>query len=260
MPSTPTPVKLADVLPDDALGRLSRQTVYFGHQSVGSNILDGIRDLASEDPRLALDIRETGDLSAATTPTFAHARIGRNGQPLSKVEAFANAFRHRGASVVDIALMKFCYTDFSERADVPEVFRSYAATLAALRQEAPATTFVHVTVPITAPVNPVLAFLKSAVKRALGRRGYESKRAIADFNELIATTYRGREPVFDLAAIESTHADGTRVWRREGGTAVYSLAPEFTSDGAHLNERGRRVVALELLRFLATLPGEVPAR
>ena len=66
-----------------------------------------------KNPRLALNIREVADLSAVTTPTFAHSRIGRNGQPLSKIEAFANALRHRGESVVDVAFMKFCYTDFS---------------------------------------------------------------------------------------------------------------------------------------------------
>ena len=256
MPVTTTSTNLSACLPDASARKLSQRTIYFGHQSVGYNILDGIRDLARECPALALNISETSYIGALQGPFLAHSRIGRNGQPVSKIEDFSNAFRRRGETAVDVAFMKFCYTDFIELAAVPGAFRSYAETLAALRQSSPGTTFVHVTVPLTAPANFLKVFVKDVIKRAVGRpvTGYESKRAIAEFNELIRKTYLGKEPVFDLASIESTQADGTLVMRREAGTVVYSLAPEYTFDGAHLNEKGRRIVALELLRFLAALP------
>lgn len=262
MPATTRSGNLSACLPDSFAGRLSQQTIYFGHQSVGYNILDGIRDLARDCPSLALNISETSDLRTLRAPFLAHSRIGRNGQPVSKVEDFSNAFRQRGEPAVDIAFMKFCYTDFTELADVSSAFRSYAETLAALKKSSPRTMFVHVTTPLTAPVNPLKVFVKNVLKRALGKpvTGYESKRAIAAFNELIRNTYLGKEPVFDLASIESTHADGTRVMSREVGTVVYSLAPEYTFDGGHLNEKGRRIVALELLRFLAALPEKAPLK
>ncbi len=258
-PATSAPVRLAELLPDDAVGRLTRKTVFFGHQSVGFNLLDGIRDWAAEDPRLRLDIRETADLATLAGPAFAHARIGRNGNPASKIADFTNALRRRGGTRVDVALMKFCYTDFARLEDVPGVFRSYSEALADLRRESPGTTFVHVTTPLTAPVNPAKLFVKDWVKRALGRpTGAGSERAINEFNDLVRKTYLGREPVFDLAAVESTRADGTRVTRRWAGNAVELLAPEYTSDGAHLNEAGRRRAALELLKVLTALP-DVPA-
>ena len=66
--------------------------------------------------------------------------------------------------------------------------------------------------------------------------------------------YRGREPVFDLATIESTRPDGRREAIRAGSRSGYALVPAYTSDNSHLNEQGRRRVAEELLVFLARLP------
>ena len=74
------------------------------------------------------------------------------------------------------------------------------------------------------------------------------------FNELMRTTYADREPVFDLAAVESTRPDGSREVLDVGGSRAYALVSAYASDGSHLNEAGRRRVAEELLVFLARLP------
>ena len=86
--------------------------------------------------------------------------------------------------------------------------------------------------PLTAPVNPFLASLKNAVKRVLGRPVRESKRAIAEYNELLNHTYRGKEPVFDLAAIEihSRRRDARDAGRSRNGRL-------FARSGVHVGRR-----------------------
>ena len=67
----------------------------------------------------------------------------------------------------------------------------------------------------------------------------------------IRETFAGREPLFDLAAVESTRPDGSRVFFERAGTPVYYLAPEYTNDGGHLIGAGRRSAAEALLATLA---------
>ncbi len=249
-------LKLPEFPPEASARKLSRITVFFGHQSVGHNILDGIRDIVTEYPPLALNVVETTDLAMFASPVFAHSRIGRNGAPFSKIDGFSTVLRRQGAARADVAFMKFCYVDFTEQTDVQDVFARYVETFATLRASFPRTTFVHMTVPLTGDARNLTRVAKNAIKKLLGRHvfNYKDNIKINQFNDLLRGRYLGKEPVFDLASIESTHADGTRVMVREAGMTVYSLASEYTNDGGHLNERGRRIVALELLRFLAALP------
>ena len=71
------------------------------------------------------------------------------------------------------------------------------------------------------------------------------------YSNLVRSTYAGSEPVFDIAIIESTRANGTRCL---DGTGVPALCPEYTTDGGHLNAAGKGLAARALVRFLAALP------
>ena len=70
------------------------------------------------------------------------------------------------------------------------------------------------------------------------------------FNDLLRAEYAG-EPLFDVARAESTRADGRRAGFTHDGTFVDAMRRELTSDGGHLNDEGRRVVAQEFARSLA---------
>ena len=50
-------------VPNSAWKKLSQKKIYFGHQSVGYNIIDGIKDIMKEYPQINLNIVETTDLS-----------------------------------------------------------------------------------------------------------------------------------------------------------------------------------------------------
>jgi len=65
--------------------------------------------------------------------------------------------------------------------------------------------------------------------------------------------YAGKALILDIAKIESTRPDDTRRAFSLNGRTYYSMAPEYTTDGGHLNETGRKKVAEQLLISLANL-------
>ena len=62
-----------------------------------------------------------------------------------------------------------------------------------------------------------------------------------------------KEPVYDLARMESTFADGKRSSFTKDGKTYHSLVPDYTRDGGHLNETGREIAAEQLLILMAGL-------
>ena len=70
---------------------------------------------------------------------------------------------------------------------------------------------------------------------------------------MLKKEYEDKEPILDIAKIESTFPNGTRSLFTKDGKTYYSMAPEYTYDGSHLNETGRKKVAEQLLIFMANL-------
>jgi len=233
------------------LKRLSEIKVFFGHQSVGFNIMDGLQDLMKENPKIKLNIAETTDKSDFNASLFAHARAGNNTKPKSKIDAFKNFIEKGIGNQADIAFLKFCYIDFNEKTDVTNVFAEYREVMSHLKNSYPKTTFVHVTVPLTSLQAGLKAFTKKIIGRPL--RGYDDNVIRNQFNELIKTEYSGKDPIFDLAEIESTYPAGKRSSFKKDGMTYYSMVPEYTYDGGHLNEAGRKIVAEQLLVLLSDI-------
>ena len=89
----------------------------FGHQSVGENILNGIKQLAARDG-VNIDIHEQQD-SALPSKASAIFPSATNGDPLSKIQDFAAAIDAGAAQGADMALMKLCYADFNADDQMP---------------------------------------------------------------------------------------------------------------------------------------------
>lgn len=230
---------------------LSQARIYFGHQSVGNNIMDGVADILKERPSIRLSVLETSDPGAFSKPVFAHSGVGKNQEPLSKNVDFAKLVDNGIGGKADFAFFKYCYIDVKSGTDARSLFSEYRKTLSALKAKYPETTFIHVTVPLTV----VQTGWKVAVKKALGKPigGYADNIRRNEFNELLHKEYSGREPVFDLAAVESTAPNGRKTGFEANGRFYASMAAEYASDGRHLNERGRKAAAEELLALLAGL-------
>ena len=241
---------LADISAS-AWERLSQKRIYFGHQSVGFNILDGVRDVMGENAHIELNIVETSDPADIDGPMLAHSPIGQNTDPESKIDAFANLMETGMADKVDIALFKLCYVDVRADAEVDKTLARYKDVMARLKAEYPSTMFIHVTVPHTA----IRRGFKAGVKRLIGTpvRGFDDNIKRCQLNDMLKKEYQGKEPVFDLAARETTASDGERPSFQKGGNKFHALIPEFTDDGGHLNGIGRKLVAEQFLILLASL-------
>ena len=224
---------------------LQKQRIYFGHQSVGSNILQGLAELFFA-AGVRLNVVPVHGEGLPEGAVFAESEIGSNGRPQSKCNAFG--YNVAAFHSLDIALMKLCYADFNRETDVPRLFEHYRQIVDALKAQHPRVTFVHVTVPVT--VRPAL--WKRITKSLAGRENLGDLENLrrAEFNALLMKHYAG-EPIFDLARVESTFPDGARNAFRYAGKTVYSLVPGYSSDGGHLNADGRRRAARELIRILS---------
>ncbi|MBJ01371.1 MAG: hypothetical protein CMK00_00710 [Planctomycetes bacterium] len=243
-----------DALSAADLARLGEARIFFGHHSVGRNILEGVAELAGEHPGLDLRIVETSDPSKAEGPGLFHAAVGDNMDPASKRRAFVEVME-RSASGLDLALLKFCYVDVNSGTDPSAFVEEYQATLSTLRAAHPGLTLAHTTVPLRASPTGLVPRAKD-LARFLSRRprALEHNRARAAVNNLL----RGRfdaPALFDLARLESTAPDGSL--STEGGDAtVPCLTPAYTSDGGHLSVAGRRRAAAAFLTFLAHRLGD----
>lgn len=238
-------------VPDSAWKKLAEKRIYFGHQSVGQNILSGVGDVLRDDPRIRLNLTEIKGEAALGTPQFAHSAIGSNGDPKSKIEAFTALMDKGVGNSANIAFFKFCYIDFNPSTDVETLFQLYKQTMGELRKRHPNTTFIHVTVPLMVMQTGPKAWIKSLLGRPIS--GYEDNIKRCQFNELMRKEYGGKAPVFDLAAIESTYSDGRRSSFEKDGKTYYHLIQDYTYDDGHLNEKGRRIAADHLLVLLAGL-------
>jgi hypothetical protein len=212
--------------------------IFFGHQSVGRNILTGIAEFAPE-----LSVVTTTDPGTIEGPALIEASIGRNGDPRSKDHAFLEAVSKLGSE--DIATYKYCYADMLAETDPDSLFAHYRNTL-----DAAARSGVR-TVAITMPLTTVAPTWKRWIKRALGKTtDLELNARRQHFNELLRKANMDR-PLIDLARLESTLEDGSSRSASFDDRPVEILASEYTDDGAHLNTRGRRHVAPLFLRALS---------
>lgn len=244
-------LKAINDIPEDAWKKLSQYTIFFGHQSVGYNILEGINDVMKENKEFKLRVIETTNPNDLTTPAFAHSRVGENRLSQSKLDSFSEYLSNGIGKKTDIAFIKFCYVDINKGTDIEEMFDYYKTVMEDLKQKFPDVTFVHFTVPLTYDEKGI----KATAKKILGRtvRGYGDNIKRNQYNELLKSEYGDKEPVFDIAAIESTALDGQRNARTKDGYTYYAMFEQYTDDGGHLNEQGRKIVAEQLLIFLSEL-------
>lgn len=238
---------------EKTLERLSGAKIFFGHQSVGFNIIDGLNDISSQLPEKKLNIVETSNPADFGKPVFAHAKVGTNGDPSSKLADFGRIMASGVGEKVDIAFFKFCYVDITAKSDVDAIFSEYSEKMSELKAKYPKVTFVHVTVPLMV----IDRGFKARIKALLGRADQTVLQDNAKrnaFNALLLKKYKGQEPVFDLASLEATTPEGTMKSFEFGGNRYIALYPGYTFDGGHLNSRGRQRIAEELLSMLSSLP------
>jgi hypothetical protein len=225
--------------------------VVFGHQSVGQNLLDGIRELAAAGLPAA-NVTSPEELGAAVGDVAIGAfRVGRNGNPQSKLRHFAAVAQSPAGLRADAVLFKFCYVDFHQGTDVIALFDDYRFTMDTVRRQRPERLVGQVTVPLRTLSSGAIARIRHQFDRHHPQLHHNVVRD--RFNELLRREYGGSRSLFDLGAIESGDQNG---WPRQvlgPNGPVSALRPEYSADGGHLNVHGRRVSAQGFLAYLGRL-------
>lgn len=232
--------------------QLAQQRIFFGHQSVGGNIIEGVHAVLAENQSIPLRVLEVADAAAMTEPGIYHSPVGRNGEPATKLAAFTQIVSVDSAP--NTALLKYCYVDVTAETDPQALFEEYRVGVEALRAADPDLTIVHVTLPLLKDIG-TLRYAAATVRGLPTGRDVNLIRH--QYNALVRQTYGGKEPIFDLARLESQTADGGVAAVRYKGFTVPVLAPEWTNDGGHLNAAGRQRIAEAFLVTLANLYARV---
>ncbi len=231
------------------LESLSKARIFFGHQSVGRNLLEGLSEIAQQG-KLPLRIIPIDGAHGDSLPGLFHAEIGKNLEPIGKIEAFTRLLQQSTKPAYDVALMKFCYVDLSRDGfqNPKALAEEYAKGVAAVRVAHPHLRLIHMTIPLTADPPG----WKTTLKRLLHRDTEEDtdNQMRNAFNSEIRKRFAG-DALFDLAEVESTLPDGRRSYFMRGRDTIYTLAQAYTTDGAHLNQSGRQHAAAALIRVVA---------
>lgn len=244
----PAPNDAASRITDEELSRAAEVRVFFGHMSVGKNVLSGVRQLYEDHGLPTPAFVELPSMVGAAPGrlpeidaaggVLVHALIGENRHPYRKLENFEATLRGGLADRVDVALIKFCYVDIRWDTDVDRLFAAYTETMDRLEKDFPDVRFVHVTAPLsTGPYG-----VKDRIKVLVGRNDNATR---ARYNEMLRSAYPD-EQIFDLAAVEASGPDGAP--RPE-------LYAGYSNDGEHLNDTGSALAAVEFLRTVSGQSG-----
>lgn len=232
-----------------AFHRVSSARIYFGHQSVGGNIMAGLADLQGQIGQPVIRVVELGSSETSDNHgALIHSQVGENEKPASKCEDFRRILDQQLAGRVDVALFKFCYIDFTDTTDVDAILKTYSGIMDDLRKRHPEIVFMHVTAPLRSVDRGPGVWAREMLGRPNRTKLANARRN--EFNRGLKNRYPS-DPVFDLAEVMSTYPDGQRESFRMDGDTYYSLVPAYTDDGGHLNAVGRTYAAAEFVRSIA---------
>ena len=105
--TTSNPRHATNGISSSAWKLLAQKKIYFGHRSVGNNIIQGIRDLMSTNPQIRLNIVEPNGKYDQQGGYFVHSRIGHNEPPQSIAREYSRLINERINENVHIALLVF---------------------------------------------------------------------------------------------------------------------------------------------------------
>lgn len=223
-------------IPAEALEKARDLRVLFGHQSVGFDVIRGLRLLGEESPdryRLPIQSRVQAQWFVRNAG-LGEFFVGRNGDAQGKVDDFDRAVRGGMGERVDVAMMKLCYADMVERSDPAQVFEHWRQAFEKLEVDYPKVRFVWWTCPLTIPPRC------SDQRMEVNRRIREYARAQGKL-------------LLDIADIECHTPQGEAVLHPGGGE---KLDDAYARDrGGHLNDDGARRVGRAYWWLMARIAG-----
>jgi hypothetical protein len=230
------------------LDTFAQTRTFFGHQSVGGNILSGVPRLY-EDAGLAPPAVVETRYAPGGRGFLAHTHIGNNGDPVGKINDFTAVLDGGMADAVDVAVLKLCYVDITQTTDVDAIFAAYSSAIDRLAKTHPNLRLVYTTVPLTTEPS-----LKRRIKALLtGQPPTDPADNVARerYNTLVRERYSASGRLFDIALVESTTASAKRTTGEHEGRIYYALDRDLAADPGHLNETGSERAAEEFIRVVS---------
>lgn len=228
---------------------LRTKRIFFGHQSVGENVIAGLAEIQKRMPEIGLRVVESSDPSAFDEPGFVHAKVGANRDPESKMRCFSNVVKGPAGERIDLALLKLCYVDVEGDNNYETVLDEYKTMAAELHAARPNVRLLHATIPLTiVELGP-----KSKVKRLIGRnvRGYAENVIRNKYNEQLKAEFgKDGAGVFDVARSEAVLPNGHVSTFRWEGAEWECMSTGYARDRGHPNEAGEVAAARDLLLLL----------
>lgn len=234
-----------------------RSRVLFGAQSVGNDIVAGVRGAYDKARVKKPKVKNWATARTTRGPLVATASIGRNGRPTTKLRAFAALVNDAPRNSVDVALMAFNYQDITAETDVYSLFRNYEDTMASVEDANPDITFLYATAPVTS-ANSWRTVERSTVDglASVNQPVWQDNIARERFNALIRERYSQTGRLYDIAALQAT-IDKEKVAAKEHEERWYFVMnPKLTSDGKRLNRLG----SMRLAQALMVLVGSASKR
>lgn len=234
------------VLKRSDLSSLPGKKVYFGHQSVGYNILEGIKKITAQNEELDfIKILTLEEYKNNVFPEndslfyFIHSKIGTNTQPDLKIKDFQDKLD--SLKGLDAAFMKFCFVDITRKTEVNTLFNNYIEAMDNLEERYINTKYLYFTCPISIRENLVIGILKEIMQTPDDLNKNRNK-----FNNLLRA--KNNIELFDIAYLEANEDEASEPQKREFMKKKYA-----TSDGGHLNEYGSEKIGYYLLVKLNNL-------
>jgi hypothetical protein len=206
-----------DALAATEKNKVKAAKVFFGHQSVGWNTLEGVESLGG------FTVDEISGASSYGTPKIGHAYLDSNTQPLDKMQNF-DVMMGRIGSTVQVAGMKLCWIDFESGTNVTNLQNTYKATITKVKAAYPNVHLFHVTTPVKTDEASLNAMR-------------------LQYGDWLKNTYKNEAIVLDLAAVQSTQPNGAAC--TSGGTR--NMCAAYASDEGHLNATGQARAAKAFL-------------
>ena len=155
---------------DKNLEKIASKRIYFGHQSVGNNIIMGLQEILPNKPLKYLNIIESVGDAPESRGFFLHIPIGENTRPKLKCDDFIKQLSPELVKKLDYAMFKFCYIDINRKTDVLALFEYYRKTITQVRDRYPELNIIHITSPVRNSPDDLQTKIKELIGKFIGKQ------------------------------------------------------------------------------------------
>ncbi len=220
----------------------------FAHQAIGKDIVRGIPLVYNSADIPAPKMLAWDRAKKTKGPLVATAIVGRNGDALGKLRAFARLVNDAPRRNIHVALLALDSQDVNAETDIDDLFQSYTDTMNSLEAASPDISFLYATVPLTT-ANSWLEIERSKITGLsnVNQPVWQDNIARERLNTLVRDRYSETGRLFDIAALQADTGGNKVAAKQHEDLWYYVMNPAQSSDGKRLNGSGSQHLAQSLI-------------